>query len=160
MSVFYKFQDLQQSIDNGGIAARVTEMLNEALQAFAGRGRPQLFKCDGEDDNVVEVPRWICVSQCFLMLLNKFKFGDAYKDSFLIRSLKESSSAISGKPWKKLTCWPAGDGERGGSLAPGTGRDLTRRGMAVEGALSWLWLGAKDYTSHSVYREANIRDTC
>lgn len=49
-------------------------------------------------------------------------------DSLLIRSLKESRSRISGRPKPKY-CKPRGDGDRGGSLAPGWGRDFTRIGI-------------------------------
>lgn len=53
-----------------------------------------------------------------------------YIDSFLINSLKPSLSRTSGSPWK-ANRWTVGDGDRGGSLAPGCGFDLTRTGMSL-----------------------------
>lgn len=51
-----------------------------------------------------------------------------YTDNFLIISLKESSSPISGS-LQPSNRWPIGEGERGGSSAPAGLRDLTRIGM-------------------------------
>lgn len=111
-------------------------MLHEVLQALAGRRGPQLLKGDWEDYNLIEESRpgeggCVCCMSANAPCSSPARSNvDAYTDNFLIRSRKESSSLISGMPWKKETCGPAGDGDRGGSFAPGRGRDLTRSGMA------------------------------
>lgn len=62
---------------------------------------------------------------------------ETHIDSFLISSLKLSPSCTSGSPWK-ANRWAVGDGDRGGSLAPGCGFDLTRTGMSW--TLPWALL--------------------
>lgn len=79
-------------------------MLNEILNSHTRRCRSQLLERDGEDDGLVEVSMWIRVSKMdFSRLLRVWHMEYTHKDNFLISSLKESWSVISGKPSKNVT---------------------------------------------------------
>lgn len=124
--------DLQEGIDDGGMRAFPTEMLNQVAQALAGAGSPQLFKGDRKHNHRIKVAARKVVSGWKRHFANEsmIRRFPTYTESFLIMSLKESSSRISGS-LQASKRWPIGEGERGGSSAPGCLRDLTRIGIVT-----------------------------
>lgn len=111
-------------------------MLNQGTEALACTGSPQLFKGDRKYNHCIKVAarkvvrEWLDIldySQAYKSSMSQFL---TYIDSFLIISLKESSSRISGR-LQASNRWPIGEGERGGSSAPGCLRDLTRIGILL-----------------------------
>lgn len=107
-------------------------MLNQVAQALAGTGCSQLFKGDRKHNHRIKVAARKVVSGWteYVMDGSPIRQFPTYTESFLIMSLKESSSRISGS-LQASKRWPIGEGERGGSSAPGCLRDLTRIGIVT-----------------------------
>ena len=101
-----------------------TQVLDKLSQGVAGRCRPQLFKCGRKCHYFGDEA--IRMSVGYMAL----SFNGTHIDSFLITSLKLSSSPISGI---SSSSWflRKGDGVRGAASIPAWGRDLTRKGDIV-----------------------------
>lgn len=79
-------------------------MLHQGLKARSGRRRPQLLEGDGQRHDLVEVAvdaGWPLEPVSLWFLFLRRRWTETHMDSFLIRSRKESSSSMSGWPWKK-----------------------------------------------------------